>query len=254
MSSLPLIPEHLASTRDYLQDVTKVLSSLQRAFVPANPHDWQYGLEVVMRGLRTQPFSVGQHETWALLDLVRHKVRLGSQNWALGKYDAPQMLGLIRDWLSEQGVEVKLEEPKFAGSGSQFDPAQADAYASALWWVDVQFQRLATGLNEGLVSPILLYPHHFDLALTWFPWGDERQLSIGFSTGDKTIAEPYIYLTAYPELPGFTNLELPSGAHWQREGFRGAILPYTALQASRQPEALLQEFTAGLLAGARQLF
>jgi hypothetical protein len=103
------------------------------------------------------------------------------------------------------------------------------------------------------VSPILLYPHHFDLALTWFPWNDERQMTVGFSTGDEAVAEPYIYLSAYPEPASFGGLALPAGAHWQSAGFSGAVLPYGALRASTEPEKLLREFTEPLFAHGRKL-
>ncbi|HVA11241.1 MAG TPA: DUF5996 family protein, partial [Candidatus Dormibacteraeota bacterium] len=106
--------------------------------------------------------------------------------------------------------------------------------------------------KEGLTSPVLLYPHHFDLSLVWFPHDDERQLAIGFSTGDQTIAEPYLYLTAYPEPPGFTKLAVPEGAYWQSDGFSGAILPYARLSGSSDPEALFASY-ASLMTAARSL-
>ena len=81
------------------------------------------------------------------------------------------------------------------------------------------------------------------MSLVWFPYEDTRQLAIGFSTGDQTIPEPYLYLTAYPEPDGFTKLALPEAAYWQAEGFSGAILPYAALQASNDAETLFQAYT-----------
>jgi len=55
MSDLPdLKLDSWRPTRDYLREVALVLSSLQRAFLPEHPRQWQYGLEVNMRGLVTQ--------------------------------------------------------------------------------------------------------------------------------------------------------------------------------------------------------
>ncbi|MDB5164756.1 MAG: hypothetical protein JWL89_382 [Candidatus Saccharibacteria bacterium] len=246
----PLIYENLLPTRDYMQDATKVLGSLQRAFLPANPHDWQHGLEVGMRGPLTQAFRIQNETIRGSLDLVRHKVRLGSTNWALHEYAGPELLNNVRVWLQSRGLQVVLEQPDFAPGAHHFDEEQAKNYAEALWWFEERFRELSEELKPGLVSPILLYPHHFDISLSWFPYDDERQLNLGFSTGDQTIPEPYVYLTAYPEPKGFMKVPLPSPAYWQSSGFTGAILRYSDLEATDQPEVLLGAFLRTFQASA----
>jgi len=249
-----LVSKDLGPTRDRLREVALVLGSLQRTFLPKHPRDWQHGLEVTMRGLSTQAFTMSGHETRALLDLVRNKVRLGGDKWSLRDCDGSELFQEVRVWLQSNGVDVEPEEPEFAGGSRQFDAVEAGAYAEALWWMEARFRTLKAGLGEGVTSPILLYPHHFDLSLVWFPHDDERQLGLGFSTGDETIVEPYLYLTAYPEPDGFTDIKLPGGAHWQSDGFNGAILPYAALASSPDPEKLFEQFAGGTMAKARPLF
>lgn len=239
-----LVHKDLVSTRDYIQEVAHVLGSLQRALVKPDPHNWHHGLEVGPRGLLTQPLMVAGRAERASLDLVRHKVRLGGQAWPLDQVAAPEIFKNIQQWLDSQGVRVKLQPPVFMSGSRHFDSHQADLYASALWWMDRQFNWLKTRLKGGMTSPILLYPHHFDLSLVWFPEGDERQLAIGFSTGDESITEPYIYLTAYPEPAGFTKFALPERAYWQSVGFSGAILPLRPLSTSRDPVSLFQSYAA----------
>jgi len=248
-----LVAADLGPTRDCLQDAALAIGSFQRAFLPKRPRQWQYGLEVTMRGISTQPFMVADEETRASIDLVRGKLRLGNDHWKLKECDGPAAMKIFRDWLASKGVEAELEEPKFKASGQQLERAQVEAYAEVLWWMDKRFREVKASLDEGVTSPILLYPHHFDLSLVWFPHDDERQLGLGFSTGDETVSEPYLYLTAYPEPDGFTAIKLPDGAHWQKEGFSGEVLPYAKLQASDEPEALFEKF-AGVMAAARPLF
>jgi hypothetical protein len=250
----PLRLDTLKPTCDRLRDAALVLSSLQRGFLPEHPRQWQYGLEVTMRGLGTQAFMVNDEEVRAGLDLVRRKVRLDGGEWRLKEYDGPELFKNVRAWLESKSTNAKLDEPKFGGVGQTFDSDQATAYAEALWWFDKQFRVLKAGLDEGVTSPVLLYPHHFDLSLAWFPYDDERQLSVGWSTGDETIKEPYVYMTTYPEPAGFTKLTLPIGAYWQTEGFSGAILPYAVLQSSQEPEVLFRQFAGETFAAARPLF
>ena len=254
MNKLPILKiDDLEPTRDYLREVALVLSSLQRGFMPKHPRQWQYGLEVTLRGLSTQPFLASGEELRASLDLVKHTVRLAGSKWPLHEYAPPEILNNVKAWLASRGLDVALDEPKFTPGVARFDTAQADAYAEALWWLDKQFRILKDQLSAGVTAPILLYPHHFDLSLVWFPYDDERQLAVGWSTGDETIPEPYVYLTAYPEPAGFTGIKLPPEAYWQKEGFSGAILPYAKLQASPDPASLFQHFASTVFKSARKL-
>jgi len=251
--TLPRLNNELTPTRDRLRDAALVLSSLQRGFIPKDPRQWQYGLEVNMRGLITQPFAANGVETRASLDLVRGKMRLGGAAWRLKDYEGPELFNNVRVWLESQGASAQLEEPKFSGAGKTLDKEQVLAYAEALWWFDKQFRIFKAELKGGVTQPVLLYPHHFDLSLVWFPHDDERQLALGWSTGDETIPEPYVYLTAYPEPAAFSKLKLPPEAHWQTEGFRGAILSYRALAESHEPQELLRRFAADTFQAARPL-
>ena len=255
MSDLPKISsQKFNPTRDHLRDVALVLGSLQRAFLPAHPRDWQHGLEVNMRGMLTQPFSINGKDVRASIDLVTHKVRIGENtHWKLDEYGGSELFKNVRIWLESRGIKSKLEVPEFSGTAF-YDREIASKYAEAVWWLERQFQTIKAELKGGVTSPVLLYPHHFDLSLTWFPSDDDKQLGFGWSTGDDTISEPYFYFTAYPEPHGFTDLELPEGAYWQTQGFSGAILPYSILQASKKPDLFIQKFAYDLfLSGSKLL-
>ncbi len=251
MSPLPSL-SRLHVTQDYLQDVAKVLGKLQQVFLSADPHDWQRGLLVTMRGLSTQAFSVDGRETRASIDLVKHKMRLDGNKWLLENYSPTELLNNVRAWLEMNQQQLHIEEPEFSAGVPRFAAAEAEKYGAALWWMDEQFQQVKARLEQGLVSPVLVYPHHFDLSLSWFPFDDERQFTLGWSIGDETIHEPYVYLTAYPEPAGFTKLKLPLEARWQHEGFSGATLTYEALRKHDKPAALLAQL-AQLMTDAEPL-
>ncbi len=232
MNSLPLlITEDLIPTRNYVQDVAKVLGSLQRAYIEPNDHDWHHGLTVSMRGISTQQMIIAGQPIRATIDLVKHKVRLGNTNWLLEEFAAPEILNNIKVWLVAHGQSAELEQPEFTSDIRQFDGIQAARYAETLWWLEQRFKNIKNDLNGGLTSPILLYPHHFDLAFSWFPHDDDQQLTMGFSTGDESVRDPYLYITAYPEPAGFS----------------GAILAYSRLQVAQEPSIVLDDFAALLM-------
>src|SRR5581483_11966161 len=216
----------LRATRDRLRDAALVLGKLQQVFLPVDPHDWQRGLEVNMRGIMTQAFAVKGQETRGSIDLVKHKVRLRTAHWKLEEYDGMELYNNARIWLESQGITEELARPEVGEVGKVYDGEQAARYAEALWWVDRQFRIIKARLKSGLISPILIYPHHFDLSLVHFPKNDDEQVSIGWSTGDETIPAPYLYITAYPQAESTKLKQLPAEAYWQTEGFVGAVLPY----------------------------
>lgn len=240
MDKLPKIDiKQLAPTRDYLHEASRVIGNLQLIYLKPDAHLWQYGLEVSMRGIVTQEFKVDNQPFVASLDLIRYKVRLDQHKWALHDTSPAEIYENIKQWLQskEQAVEYKM--PEFTPGVRLFDTEQADIFAHALWWMEMAFGKIKHDLKGGLVSPLLIYPHHFDLSLVWFPWKDERQISLGFSFGDETSEEPYVYLSAYPAADTVTKLAQPKGAYIQEKGFKGAVLPYKALcKASDQLELL----------------
>jgi hypothetical protein len=249
MTQLPhLESKLLAATRNYLRDVTLAMGSLQRAFLPANPHDWQHGLEVTMRGISTQAFEANDKEERAILDFMKNEIRLDGKRWSLGESSGKEIFEQFKTWAETKNTEAVLEVPEFMGG--KFDADQCSKYAHALWWMDEQFKDIKAGLSTGLAAPVLLYPHHFDLSLVWFPHDDQKQAGLGFSTGDEIVAEPYLYLTLYPEadFAKYIQDRLPSEAYWQAEGFSGGVLPYAKLQAAESPEELLASFVGPTLA------
>lgn len=253
MTDLPeLYGENLRPTRDYLRDVALALGSFQRAFLEPHQRLWQYGLEVTMRGISTQAVPINDEEVRVSLDLVRRKVRLGDIAWSLHEYGGVEVYNNLKVWLETRRVRAELEQPEFSGS-SQFNSEQATSYAEALWWLDKRLRVLEAEIKDGVTSPVLLYPHNFDLSLSWFPHDDDRQVSIGFSAGDESVYEPYLYLTAYPEPNNFKTLKLPKESIWQEKGFSGAVLPYATLAGSNNPDQTFVDF-AELFKSAGKLF
>ncbi len=249
--SLPeLSVADFGQTRDYLHNVAKVLGKLQQAFVAAEQPDWHYGLSVVEVGLASREISVGGETVQAVLDMQAGVVRLGGTQWSLEEYDAAAIMDNLKVWMQSRGENRMIATPEFGLNGT-FELAQSKLIGAAFWQLASYCLQLSPNLHPGLISPVLVYPHHFDLSLVWFPNNDENQLSLGFSTGDETIPEPYLYLTTYPEPPMFKQLPLPTEAHWQTDGFSGAVLIYAALQSSASPLHILNNYAEKtLLAGA----
>ena len=246
-------------TRDTLQGYSRLLGAIRHSSSHRQRQWAHVTLQVVPEGFITTPIPSGSGTFGLRLDLVHHKLRIltsGGQNLELpleGQSLArfySEVMGALKGL--EVGTEVDAE-PFSETSPSEWDREAIGRYRQALVQVDTVFKAFK-GEHREETTPVQLFPHHFDLALSWFSgrqvlgqegkdegWSDE-QMTFGFVTGDEAIAEPYLYATAYPEAEGYVGSDLPERAYWNEVGFSGAVLPYSALVQANQPVRLLAEF------------
>ncbi|MDB5163686.1 MAG: hypothetical protein JWS12_303 [Candidatus Saccharibacteria bacterium] len=241
-SKLPRFSDaELKPTRDFLQDVSKILGKVQQVFVPADNHDWQKGLCLMPQGLATQPLTPQR----LVLDMRAGELQTENQRWDLTMTTAQQLFAELSLWtLAQKGGQAPAA-PDFSTSEPQFNLKHSQQLATVLDFVHTTFQAIGSGLAGGLVSPVLLYPHHFDVSLVWFFARSTAQVAAGFSTGDEMVSEPYFYVTASPEPAGFGSQVLPNG-HWQTAGWHGAVLPYATVVASALSTEVVTQFITDL--------
>ncbi len=235
----------LQSTKSYLQDIARVIGKAQQTYLSPEAHDWHRGLEVADGIIATKSFPDTDQQI--VMDLGEGIVQAGTEQWALGEVPAPNLLTYIDQWLAEQGITNHPEQPEYTTSGNAYDKTQAGMIGQVLPWAKTVFEEVKQNITTGVSSPVLLYPHHFDVSLTWFPYNDNTQLGFGFSFGDEYIAEPYFYVTAYPEPKEFGEIDLAPPASWFNDGFHGAILRYSDLLDLSDPEQLVQAYCKNLL-------
>jgi hypothetical protein len=77
-------------------------------------------------------------------------------------------------------------------------------------------------------SEVRIWPHHFDMAALRTLDEDvdpeeARSVGVGFSPGDGSYAEPYLYVSPWPAPPADALPELPAG-RWHTQGFTSAVL------------------------------
>jgi Family of unknown function (DUF5996) len=119
----------------------------------------------------------------------------------------------------------------------------AATYARVLWQAFTATSRWRSRL-AGFVTPVVVWPEHFDLSTLWFATDqhDEQgsHMNFGFAPFDAEFSQPYLYAYAYPMPEGFETLPLPTGAIWHTEVWKGMVIPYSVLEQSSDPEALIE--------------
>lgn len=138
--------------------------------------------------------------------------------------------------------------PHALADGAHFGANEpAHAVELARWFANLD-PLLRTLTQDRAASPVRVWSHHFDLD-TVLTLGGERTLGLGFSPGDDSYAEPYLYglPTPYPDERAL--MPLPPPAEWVTDGWIGAVLrgsPLAARAPAEQAE-LAADFYRGAL-------
>jgi len=130
-----------------------------------------------------------------------------------------------------EGEKYENDEPRV------YDPEAASSFRDVLIRTSRVLGLHKSGLT-GETGPIQLWPHNFDLAFEWFgtrlvPHGEDgelpSQINFGLAPGDSSHAEAYYYSNPWPFEDSLTERELPQGARWFTESWKGSLLPYAEI-------------------------
>lgn len=247
------------ATRDTLQGYCKVLGAIRRAASSRQRHWGHVTLHSAADGLTTTPIPAGESSFELRLALVRSQLEIVTsdgerQALALEGQSSARLYSEIQRVLEDLDLWTEVDASSFVDhSASEWDREAIDRFWRAWVRIDALFKKFK-GEQRQETSPVQLFPHHFDLAMSWYsgrrvPARDpadedasDEQMTFGFSTGDAGFPEPYFYATAYPQPEGFIGAELPVEACWHTEGFSGALLPYVRLTESDRARQLLLSF------------
>lgn len=263
-------------TATTLQLWTQIVGKIRLKLTPWLNHGWQVPLYVTARGLGTSAIYVGGECLEIEFDFIGHRLaartsRGETRAFALEPQTVAEFYRRITELLDELGIAVRVceipnEVPdpiRFSADlvHSAYDPAAAHRFWRALIQVDRIFKTFRTGFL-GKASPVHFFWGSFDLAVTRFsgrraplhPGGvpglpddvtreaySHEVSSAGFWPGSASFPQAAFYSYAYPEPPGFRDRPMPEGA-----GFDSVlgefILPYDAVRAAADPDALLLAF------------
>jgi hypothetical protein len=272
-SAFPQLPlEEWEETKETLHRYAQIVGKVRLEHSPFRNHWWHVPLYVNTRGLTTSPIPYG-HITFEIsFDLIDNKLVVSTSEggrFAFVMDDLPvaEFYRRLFDGLEALGVEVSINSRPF-DLGDEYtleentfhcvcDREYVRRYWKILVQVDQVFKEFAGRFN-GKTSPVQLYWHSFDLAVTRFSGrrAPEREgadrvtreayshevISFGFWPGDKNVREPAFYSYTAPEPEGLTGQPLsPEGAFWAPEGGT-ALLMYEDLRKMDSPKSALLDF------------
>jgi hypothetical protein len=179
-------------------------------------------------------FDIAHHTQRSLFEALLNALRGDGLGPFLGSSTASSMAsGLVERLEAEGKAGASLTLEGLTGDDPLImDPGAAGAFSKVLFAVFSGLARFRTRL-EGHLTPLIVWPEHFDLSTLWFhpsnPGMDDHgpHLSFGFAPFTPGQYEyPYLYAYAFPYPESFNPPTLPEPAFWHDEGWQGAVVRY----------------------------
>ena len=266
LPSLPL--EEWEETKETLHRYAQVVGKVRMELSPRRNHWWHVTLYVTPRGLTTGPIPHSAGTFDISFDLLENRLVVtssdgGEFSFALTDLPVAEFYSRLMGGLGSLGIDVSINTRPFDLDDehtledntyhSSCDGGYVRRYHQVLVWVDQVFKKYA-GRFGGKQSPVHLYWHSFDLAVTRVS-GKRAELpddvdpvtreaysheiiSCGFWVGDQNVREPAFYSYTTPEPEGLTDQPLsPEAASWQEGGT--ALLTYEEVRNSDSPKGNL---------------
>ena len=149
---------------------------------------------------------------------------------------------------------------------ASWDRDAIERFGRILDWSDEVFEEFS-GWFSGKTSPVHLFWHSFDLAVTRFSGRaappleadavtqeaySQEVISFGFWAGDDNLPDAAYYSYTAPEPDGLRDEPLPAGDWVSSPTGSLAVLPYESVRTARDPRGTLLAFLqAAYEAGAR---
>ncbi|MBC7813419.1 MAG: hypothetical protein H7175_19825 [Burkholderiales bacterium] len=221
------------TTRDSLHQASKLLGAIRVAVAEPLPNSAQYSLNVTPRGISTGALPFGGD---LLLDFIDRTVRYredGKLVFAIPIEDHTQhsLTDTVLGALEAEGIKPPIKRDRLGGETRlTLDADIAAEYADTLYRIYTAMARFKARVG-GPMSPLVLWPHHFDISFLWFatPQSDEHadpHMNFGFAPMSEGFDRPYFYAYAWPLPAGITDVALPTVARWHTTGWTGAIIDY----------------------------
>lgn len=271
----PLPLDAWRPTKETLHRWCQIVGKVRMSLMPHRNHWWNVTLTVGTRGVTTGPMPCRFGFAEIEFDLVAHRLVVRTSEGATREFALHDGLSVaafhtrLFAALDDVGVHCTiLPTPFDLGDSPAFaddeENRSYDADAVARWWAVLRSSQVVftefAGAFTGKTSPVQLFWHSFDLAVTRFDGGradlpegvdrvtaeaySHRVVSFGFWAGDAKIPAPAFYSYTAPEPPGLTDGALaPSAAAWQT-GPTGsmALLMYDDVRAEADPAAAVRAF------------
>jgi uncharacterized protein DUF5996 len=274
---LPELPlDEWEATKNTLHLWLQIVGKVRMASTAPRNHWWHVTLYVDVRGLTTRRMHAKNGVAFEIdFDFIDDRLVIARDDGAIESFELVDGLSVaefdekLHAALARLGLDVAIRESPFGvpmttafpadEEHASYDRDAVQRFWHILEWTDEVLEEFA-GWYCGKTSPVHLFWHSLDLALTRFgtrrapamPDADPVDLetysheviSFGFWAGDQRVREPTYYSYTAPEPAQLREGVLrPQEASWSElQGGSIALLPYEAVRNAGDARAALLAF------------
>lgn len=276
LGALPLA--ELVEPRLRLHHAAQLAACVGQSLLPKRSDDGQMALSFLDGGMfgeaLPQGFRVGLRLSSGSLEIEHSEDGLLG-NLSLAGHTRTEALAWLRDRLTELGVSAEglsismpYELPPHPlADGAAFSEGASEALGELARWYANAAALLAPLAEQEDATTLRCWPHHFDLAVLLSLDAEAelgvdaeadsdpaRTIGVGLSPGDASYAEPYFYVTPWPNPKGVDYPALPFG-HWYTHSWVGAVLSATELlnEPTNTQQARVEAFLAAAVGACEEL-
>lgn len=242
-------------TADHLHLAAQVLAAARSALVSRQPNHLHLSLQVEPRGLTTGKLPNGAA---LVLDFgaaaLHYEADETGFSLPLAGYSQSTLATALFYQLATVNLVVTPKEALDDQTPFAINTSTSADFAHALYDIYTATARFRARLY-GMMTPIVVWAHHFDLSFLWFAAldDDEHQphLNFGFAPFSPGLPRPYLYAYAYPMPADALSIPLPAPARWHTEGWTGVLIEYDTLVAEGDPQAKIEALWLGIFEALR---
>jgi hypothetical protein len=273
---LPELPlEAWEPTKTTLHLWAQIVGKVKLAATTPRNHWWNVPLYLDVRGLTTRRLRHAGVSFQIDFDFIDHLLVVRTNRGQQGSFRLHDGLSVasydrhLHQLLDQLGVDIAIREDPYGvpmttpfpddTAHAAYDPTYVRRFFKVLDWVDSVLEEFS-GWYCGKQSPVHLFWHGFDLAVTRFSGRraparegadpvtrkaySHEVISFGFWAGDDTLREPAFYSYTAPEPPGLADQPLhPTTAAWREvRGGSMALLGYDHVRDAHDPRIALLGF------------
>lgn len=228
---------HWETTRDSLHRASQVVGAFRKVSATRDPIFFHHhALSVIPQGLSSQTIPLGEIH----LDFGGAALHYAGKTLPLAGHNQASLAGALLEATKAAGHDPQVNLDSVADTTPfQIDPQLGADYAAALWSITQAMAAFREGL-PGHKTPLVVFPHHFDLSFLWFlgDHQDEHQphINFGFAPFSDGYPRPYFYTYVYPVPAGYTEMPLPEGLT-RAHPWTGTVQFYDDLISESDPVA-----------------
>jgi hypothetical protein len=238
-------------TRDALHQAAQVVGAVRKYNAEPLPNYAHLGLRMTPDGLSSGPLAFGGEMTLSFSQQAIH-YQNGDQGATtpLSGHTQMSLADAVQKMLGQFGHSLNLDRAKITHQETfAINPTIATEYAPTLYSIYSGLARFRSHLFGGL-SPIVLWPHNFDISFLAFATADlsEDRLhaAFGFEPRSAGFDRPYLYAYVRPTPDGITKTPLPPLTRWHTQGWTGVVMDYDTAAQQSDPERVIERTFDGV--------